>query len=338
MGGYIERLQIEMSRTRGIMRGVLEAARRSKRKVVFAEGEELRVLQAVRAVLDKGCALPAVVGRTERIAKLVKDACLKLQPGIDFEIVEPQDDHEFRDQWLAHSVAQEKGWEPTDRPSYLLRTRFTAVAARFVSSGQADSMICGTSGQYCWHLMQVNAFLGSSRRRTIGALSLVMLDDGPIFLADAFVNSAPTPLELAEIALASARQVRLFGLEPAIVLCANSESCAPAANSQRTMSTAREILGSRAVSFPILGPVGVEVALGCDRQSGSTLKPNVLIFASTEAAAATRGVLLSVSGGVEVGPVLMGLANQAHIVTPLTSSKGLFNIAALAGAPVSYCA
>ena len=328
----MERLQIETSRTCGIMQGVLEAGRELQRKVVFAEGEELRVLHAVRAVLDEGCGLPAVVGRTERIAELIDGADLKLRPGTDFEIVEPQDDHEFRDQWLAHRTAQEKGWEPSDRPSYLMRARFTAVAARFVSSGKADSMICGTSGQYSWHLVQVKSILGSSRRRAIGALSVMMLDDGPLFLADAFVNSAPTPHELAEIALASARHVRRFGLEPTVALCANTENCESAASPQRIMSTAREILGSRATSFATLGPTCIDAALG------SGLKANVFIFASAEAAAATRGILLRVSGGVEVGPILMGMANQAHIVTPSITSRGLLNIAALAGASVSSCA
>ncbi|WP_051440999.1 phosphotransacetylase (plasmid) [Ensifer sp. WSM1721] len=330
--GYLERLRIETPRTCGIMQGVLGAARRFQRKVVFAEGEELRVLHAVRAVLDEGCALPAVVGRTERIAEIIHGADLKLLPGTDFEIVEPQDDYEFRDQWLAHRIAQENGWEPPDRPSYLMQARSTAVAARLVSSGKADSMICGTSGQYSWHLAQVKAILVSSRRRAIGALSVMMLDGGPLFLADVFVNSAPTPHELAEIALASARHVRRFGLEPTVALCANTQNCESAASPQRIMSAAREILGSRATSFATLGPMCIDTALG----GGS--KANVLIFASAEAAAATRGILLRVSRGVEVGPILMGMANQAHIVTPSITSNGLLNIAALAGAPVSCVA
>ncbi|ASP82998.1 malic enzyme (plasmid) [Sinorhizobium meliloti] len=329
MVGYMERLQIETSRTCGIMRGVIEAARGFQRKVVFAEGEELRVLHAVRAVLDEGCALPAVVGRTEQIAELIDGADIKLRPGTDFEIVELQDDHEFRDQWFAHRIAQEKGWELPDSPSYLMRARSTAVAARFVSSGKADSMICGTSGQYSWHLAQVKSILGSFPRRAIGALSVMMLDDGPLFLADAFVNSAPTPHELAEIALASVRHVRRFGLEPTVALCANTQNSESAASPQRIMSAAREILGSRATSFTNLGPMCIDTALG----DGS--KANVLIFASSEAAAATRGILLRVSRGVEVGPILMGMANQAHIVTPSTTLGGLLNIAALAGAPVS---
>ncbi|MQV19738.1 malic enzyme [Sinorhizobium meliloti] len=332
MVGCMERLQIETSRTCGIMQGVLGAARGFQRKVVFAEGEELRVLHAVRAVLDEGCALPAVVGRTDRIAELIDGTDLKLRPGTDFEIVEPHDDHEFRDQWLAHRIAQEKGWEPPDRPSYLMRARSTAVAARFVSSGKADSMICGTSGQYSWHLTQVKAILGSPRQRAIGALSVMMLDDGPLFLADAFVNRAPTPHELAEIAVASAHHVRRLGLEPTVALCANTQDCESAASPQRVMSTTREILGSRATSFATLGPTCIDAALG----GGS--KANVVIFASAEAAAATRGILLRVSGGVEVGPILMGMANQAHIVTPSITSRGLLNIAALAGAPVSSCA
>ncbi|MGK9339521.1 phosphate acyltransferase [Sinorhizobium meliloti] len=326
---YMERLQIETSRTCGIMRGVLEAARGFQRKVVFAEGEELRVLHAVRAVLDEGCALPAVVGRTERIAEIIHGTDLKLLPGTDFEIVEPQDDYEFRDQWLAHRKAQENGWEPPDRPSYLMQARSTAVAARFVSSGKADSMICGTSGQYSWHLSQVKAILVSSRRCAIGALSVMMLDGGPLFLADVFVHSAPTPHELAEIALASARHVRRFGLEPTVALCANTQNCESAPSPQTIMSAAREILGSRATSFATLGPMCIDTALG----GGS--KAKVLIFATAEAAAATRAIRLRVSRAVEVGPILMGMANQAHIVTPSITSSGLLNIAALAGAPVS---
>jgi malate dehydrogenase (oxaloacetate-decarboxylating)(NADP+) len=205
---------------------------------------------------------------------------------------------------------------------------------------EADSLICGTFGQYLWHLNYVRQVLGGRGLRPIGALSLMIHERGVLFVTDTQVNPEPTAAQIADATIAAARHVRRFGLEPKVALCSHSQFGNLDTDSGRRMRLALEILDAQDLDFAYEGEMHSDAAL--DPELRERIFPNsrfegpanVLVFANTDAASAVRNIIKAVSGGLEVGPVLMGMGNKAHIVTPSITARGLLNIAALAGAPV----
>ncbi len=203
-----------------------------------------------------------------------------------------------------------------------MRTNTTAIAAVMVHRGEADSMICGTFGEYRWHLNYATQVLANKELHPIGALSLMVLDPGPLFIADTHVNITPDAAQLAEVVVASARHVRRFGITPRIALCSGSQFGNLDSASGRVMRGALEILDAENHDFEYEGEMHTDAALDPDLRErlfpGGRLtgKANVLIYANSDAAGATRNILKSVAGGLEVGPIIMGMGNRVHIVTP----------------------
>lgn len=223
-----------------------------------------------------------------------------------------------------------------------MRTNTTAIAAIMVHRGEADSMICGTFGEYRWHLNYVEQVLDDGDLRPHGALSLMILDDGPLFIADTHVRQLPTPDELAETTIGAARHVRRFGLEPQIAFCSQSQFGNQSEGSGRRLRAALDILDSKPRDFVYEGEMNLDVALDPELRGrifpNSRLKgpANVLIFAHADAASGVRNILKMKANGIEVGPILMGMGNNAHIVTPSITARGLLNMAAIAGTPVAH--
>jgi malate dehydrogenase (oxaloacetate-decarboxylating)(NADP+) len=224
----------------------------------------------------------------------------------------------------------------------IMRTNSTAIGAVMVHRGEADSLICGTFGQFLWHLNYITQVLGRDGLHPVGALSLIIHEDGPLFIADTQVHAEPTPAQIVETVIGAARHVRRFGLEPKIALCSGSQFGNLDSRSGRTMRAAMALLDAEPRDFIYEGEMHVDSALDadmrerflpCSRLAGAA---NVLIFASTDAAGATRNILRMRADGLEVGPILMGMGNRAHIVTPSITARGLLNISALAGTPVSH--
>ncbi len=325
-----------------IMRPVFEAAATATRRIVFAEGEDERVLRAANAILEETTDKPILIGRPEVIAARCERAGLSIRPERDFEIVNPENDPRYRDYWTTyHRLMERRGVTP-DLAKAIMRTNTTAIGAVMVHREEADSLICGTFGQYLWHLNYVQQVLGTGELHPVGALSLIILEDGPIFIADTQVNPEPTPQQVAETVIASARHVRRFGITPNIALCSHSQFGNLDIPSGRTMRAALEILDSAERDFAYEGEMHVDVAL--DEALRRRIFPNsrmkgpanVLIFANTDAASGVRNILKMKAGGLEVGPILMGMGNRAHIVTPSITPRGLLNMAALAGTPVAH--
>ena len=208
--------------------------------------------------------------------------------------------------------------------------------------GEADSLICGTFGQFLWHLNYVHQVLGRDGMQPVGALSLMLQPEGNLFIADTQVHPEPSPEQIAEAAVGAARHVRRFGIEPRIALCSNSQFGNLDTSSGRRMRAALDLLDRRAPDFIYEGEMTVDAAL--DPELRARIFPsarfndpaNVLIFASTDAASAVRNTLKMRAGGLEVGPILMGMGNRAHVVTPSITARGLLNMAALAGTPVAH--
>jgi malate dehydrogenase (oxaloacetate-decarboxylating)(NADP+) len=337
---YREKLNGSVYKSALIMRPVFEVARQAMRKVIFAEGEDERVLRAANAMIEEMTVRPILIGRPEVMASRCERAGLPIRPDRDFEVVNPESDRRYRDYWGSyHDLMQRRGVTP-DVARQVIRTNATAIAAVAVQRGDADSMICGTFGQYLSHLTVVREVLARGGLHPRGALSLMILEDGPLFVADTQVNPVPTPEQIAETAIGAARHAKRFGVVPTVALCSHSNFGNLDSDSGRRMRAAMEILDGREVDFTFEGEMSLDAALDPDlrgrifphsRLQGAA---NILVFAFTDAANTARNVLKLKAGGLEVGPILMGMGNKAHVVTPSITARGLLNMAALAGTPV----
>jgi malate dehydrogenase (oxaloacetate-decarboxylating)(NADP+) len=323
------------------MRPIFEAAKTDNRRVVFAEGEDVKVLRTVQAMSEELSETAILIGRPNVIESRIEREGLSIKAGIDFQLVNPEKDTRYRDYWQSyHDIMARKSITP-DLAKAIMRTNTTAIASVMVHRGEADSMICGTFGQYHWHLKYIKQVLANQDLTPIGALSLVILDQGPLFIADTHVNIEPSAQQIADTMIAAARHTRRFGIEPKLALCSSSQFGNADSHSGRVTREALAILDSQKVDFEYEGEMHTDAAL--DEDLRETMMPsnrlkgkaNILVYANSDAAGATRNVLKSVAGGLEVGPILMGMGNRAHIVTPGVTVRGLLNIAALAGSPVS---
>lgn len=340
LAAYKETLNRSVYKSALIMRPVFDMARGDQRRIVFAEGEDERVLRAAQAMIEEMVHKPILIGRPEVVEARCERFGLSIKPGRDFELVNPEHDERYSDYWTSyHQLMQRRGVTP-DLAKVIMRTNATAIAAIAVQRGDADSMICGTFGQYLWHLNYIEQILGSETLRPLGALSLMLIERGPLFIADTHVFPEPTPAQVVDIVIAAARHVRRFGLTPRIALCSQSMFGNMESKSGRTMRDAIALLDAQNLDISYEGEMTLDVAL--DPELRSRIFPNarfsdpanVLVFANADAASTARNILKTCSDGLEVGPILMGMGNKAHIVSPSITARGLLNIAALAGTPV----
>ena len=325
-----------------VMRPVFEAASSASRRIAFAEGEDDRVLRAAQAILEDTKEVPILIGRPEAVELRCERLGLTLEHGRDFELVNPESDPRYRDYWETyHRLMARRGVTP-DLARAIMRTNATVIGAVMVHRGEADSLICGTFGQYLWHLNYVTQVLGDERRQPVGALSLMILEDGPLFVADTHVHPEPTPEQIAATAEGAARHARRFGIEPKIALCSHSQFGNLDCDTGRRMRAALAILDAEPRGFAYEGEMHADAALSQEIRDrilpGSRFEgaANVLVFANSDAASGVRNILKMRANGLEVGPILMGMGNRAHIVTPSITARGLLNMAALAGTPVAH--
>ena len=339
---YRESLNQSIFKSALLMRPVFDAAAGNARKIVFSEGEDERVLRASQAILEETSELPILIGRPEVIHHRCERLGLDIRPDRDFNIVNPENDSRYRDYWGSyHELMARRGVTP-DLAKAVMRTNTTAIAAVMVHRDEADSLICGTFGEYRWHLKYVDQILGNETLRPSGALSLMILEDGPLFIADTHVWATPTPEQIATTVMGAARHVRRFGLSPKVALCAQSQFGNIDSDTGQRMRAALAILDSRELDFEYEGEMNIDAALDADlrqrilpsnRLDGDA---NVLIFAHADAASGVRNILKMRAGGLEVGPILMGMGNRAHIVSPAITPRGLLNMAAIAGTDVKH--
>jgi malate dehydrogenase (oxaloacetate-decarboxylating)(NADP+) len=325
-----------------LMRPVFEAARTAARRIVFAEGEDERVLRAAQAIIEETTEQPILIGRPEVIARRCERAGLSIRPERDFNIVNPENDPRYRDYWETyHRIMARRGVTP-DLARAIMRTNTTAIGAVMVHRDEADCLICGTFGEFRWHMNYVNQVLGNEAHHPHGALSMVILEDGPLFIADTHVRVRPDPADLAETAIGAARHVRRFGIAPKVAFCSQSQFGNQQDEGGKRLRAALALLDEAPRDFSYEGEMNIDAAL--DPELRERLLPgnrmegaaNVLIFANSDAASGVRNILKMKAGGLEVGPILMGMGNRAHIVTPSITARGLLNMAAIAGTPVAH--
>ena len=337
---YTKKLEHSAYKSSLLMRPVFEAARSASRKIVFSEGEDERVLRASFSMIEETGDRPILIGRPEVVMSRIEKYGLPLRINKDFELVNPESDPRFREYWETyHKIMERRGVTPALAKA-IMRTNSTAIAAIMVYRKEADSMICGTFGQYLWHLKYIKEVLENGGLNAIGALSLMILENGPLLIADTQVNAIPSPDQISQTVIATARHARRFGIEPKIALCSHSQFGNLDSDSGRNMRDALRILDESKCDFLYEGEMHSDAAL--DPELRSRIMPNsrldgaanALVFANTDAASGVRNILKMCANGLEVGPILMGMGNKAHIVTSSITARGLLNIAALAGTPV----
>jgi malate dehydrogenase (oxaloacetate-decarboxylating)(NADP+) len=339
---YKRKLDGSVFRSALLMRPVFEAAATVERKIVFAEGEDERVLRAAMAMIEETTDKPILIGRPEVIEARAERIGVPIRPGRDFDLVNPENDPRYREYWETyHGIMERRGVTP-DLAKAIMRTNTTAIAAVMVHRGEADSMICGTFGQYLWHLNYVRQVLARGGLHPVGALSLMIMEDGPLFIADTQVHPDPTPEQVAAVAVGAARHARRFGITPKVALCSHSQFGNLDTASGVKMRAALELLDAREADFVYEGEMHADAALDPElrarifphsRMDGAA---NILIFSNTDAASGVRNILKAKARGLEVGPILMGMGNRAHIVTPSITARGLLNMSAIAGTPVAH--
>ena len=339
---YRRKLDGSVFRSALIMRPVFQAAATVSRRIVFTEGEDERVLRAANAMIEETTDKPILIGRPEVVETRCERAGLPIRPGRDFDLVNPENDPRYRDYWETyHELMSRKGVTP-DIARAVMRTNTTAIGAVMVHRDEADSLICGTFGQYLWHLNYVTQILATEGRHPVGALSLMILEDGPLFIADTHVHTDPTPEQVTEAVIGAARHVRRFGLSPKVALLSSSQFGNLNCETGRRMRQTIDLLDAAPRDFCYEGEMHIDAAL--DQATRDRIFPNgrfegpanVLIFANSDAASGVRNILKMRGGGLEVGPILMGMGNKAHIVTPSITARGLLNMSALAGTPVAH--
>ena len=334
---YKERLEQMVYRSAFVMKPVFDKARANPKRVAFAEGEDERTLFAAKQLIDDGIARPILIGRPGVISHRVRKLALGLVPGKDFEICNQEDDPRFGDYWRHyHGLMERKGVAP-DTARTIVRTNATVIAALMVARGDADAMICGTYGEYQWHQRYLSDIIGLAKDvHKMTALSLLILEEGPIFIADTYVADDPDAEEIADLTIRAAQKVSDFGIPPKVALIAASNFGARSTPASRKMKRALKLILNEWPDLEVEGEMQANVALNEDLRTrifpGSRLKgrANLLIMPTLEAANSGFNLVRTLAHGLHVGPILLGIAKPAHITTNSVTARGLVNLAALA--------
>ena len=338
MAAYRDKISNLVYQTGFVMKPVFEAAKADLKRVIYAEGEDERVLQAVQAVSDEKLCIPILIGRPDVIKARIERAGLRIKAGEHFEVVNPENDERFKETWSDYyQIMRRKGVSPEDAKT-AVRTSTTLIGAMLVRRGDADALICGSIGRYQDHLKHVNDVIGREENASIfAAMNLLPMQNRTLFISDTYVNHDPSAQEIAEITIMAADEVKRFGLAPKVALVSHSNFGTEVSPSATKMSDALDIIEKLDPSIEIDGEMHGDAALNEMIRNrihpDSKLKgeANLLIMPTVEAANIAYNLLKMVSGdGITVGPILLGARRAVHIVTPTVTVRRIVNMTALA--------
>jgi malate dehydrogenase (oxaloacetate-decarboxylating)(NADP+) len=338
MDAYVESLSRFVSHTGMLMRPLFSAARQAPKRVVYAEGEDERVLRAVQIALDERLVKPILIGRPAVITARIERAGLRLKEGRDFEIVNPEDDSRFRQYWETYHRLNARDGVTPEMAKAVVRRSNTTIAALMVHLGDADALLCGLVGRFDAHFAHLREVVGqrpgSHGFATVNAL---LLDKHTLFIADTSVNDDPSAEQLADIAAMSVEQVRRFGLVPQVAFLSHSMFGSSTRPSAKKMRAARDLFVKRMPDVGADGELQGDAAFSEELREtllpDSTLKgaANVLICPNLDAANILFNVLKMTGGhGVTVGPILLGANAPVHVLTPSSTVRRIVNMTALA--------
>ena len=329
-----------------IMKPVFAKAKAEPKRIVYAEGEDERVLRAVQVVVDEGLAKPILIGRPAVIEKRIEKLGLRIRAGNDFQLINQDEDPRFKEYWTYyHKLMERRGVSP-ELAQKEVRRRATLIGSLLVHFGEADGMICGTFANYDLHLRYINRIIPKKAGVTnFAAMNLLMSENRTLFICDTYVNPDPTAEQIAEMTLLAAEEVKNFGLTPKVALLSHSSFGSENTDSARKMRKAWELLQVMAPELEVEGEMHGDAALDEAIRSqvfpNSRLKgaANLLIMPTLDAANIAFNLLKVVSSnGVTVGPILLGASKPVHILTPSATVRRIINMTALTVAEVSSMA
>jgi malate dehydrogenase (oxaloacetate-decarboxylating)(NADP+) len=343
LAAYREQLQQFVYHSGTFMKPIFAAAKKAaagggRARIVFAEGEEERVLRAVQVVVDEGVAKPIVIGRPAVIEKRLERFGLRMRPGQDFELVNPEFDERYRDYWQTyHRLAARRG--VTEQYAKIeMRRRLTLIGAMMIHKGHADGMICGTFGAHGLHLNYIDQVIGKRAGATVyAAMNILIVPGRQIAMVDTHVNVDPTAEQIAEITVMAAEELKRLGIAPRAALLSHSNFGTSDAESAVKMRRAVELLRAQHPDLEVDGEMHADCAVDASIRKAimpfSTLAgdANLLVCPDIDSANIGYNLLKTIAGNnIAIGPILLGAAKPAHILTPSSSVRRIVNMTALA--------
>ena len=337
---YRNQLQQFVYHSGTLMKPLFNIAKRvpaNQKRIVFAEGEDERVLRAVQIAIDENLAAPILIGRPAVIEHRIEKFGLRMKAGDDFEIVNPESDTRFRDFWQTYLALTERKGVTQSFAKLEMRRRHTLIGSILISKGMADGMICGTVGNSATHLKYIDEVIGHEAGANVyGAMSGLVLPGRQVFLVDTHINVDPTAEELAEITMMAASEMRKLGIAPKVALLSHSNFGSSNAPSAIKM---REVLALIQKADPTLevdgemhGDSALDESIRATAVTSSPLKgdANLLVLPNIDAANISYNLLKTAAGnGVSIGPLLLGVAKPIHILTPAATVRRIVNVTAL---------
>ena len=339
MHAYRERLQSFVYASGTTMKPIFAIARGAeRRKIVFAEGEDRRVLRAVQVAVDERLAQPWLVGRTAVIESRIEKLGLRLQRGRDYQVINVDNDPRYRDFWQTYHRMTDRRGVTEQLAKIEMRRRLALIAVMLLHKGEVDGMICGTWGSNAQHLAYIDQVIGKREGvQTYACMNGLILPGRQVFLVDTHVNYDPTPAQVAEITVMAAEEMLRFGLQPRVALLSHSNFGASDTPSSVKMRGALGLIRQAAPWLEVDGEMNGDIALDVVRRQEqmprSTLhgEANLLVFPNIDAANIAYNLLKTAAGGgIAIGPVLLGAAKPVHILTPSASVRRIVNMTALA--------
>ena len=344
MDAYLDQLNRFVFRSGFIMKPIFTAAKKApEKRVIFAEGEDERVLRAAQVMLEERIGRPILIGRPQIIESRLKRYGLRIRPDTDFEVVNPEDDPRYRDYVDEYfGLVGRAGINP-EAARTIVRTSNTVIGALAVRRSDADALICGVEGRYDRHLRDIRQIIGKKPGVcAFSGLSLLISQRGAVFFTDTFVNYNPSAEEIAEMTIMAAREIRRFGIEPKAALLAHSNFGSRDSESARKMREALRLIREQAPSLEVDGEMQGGSALSetlrkrAMPDSMLTGEANLLVFPNLDAANISLGLVRTMMDALHVGPILLGAALPVHILSTSVTSRGVVNMATLAVVEASH--
>ena len=339
MDAYRDKLQTFVYASGTTMKPIFNLAKRAlNKRVAFAEGEEERVLRAVQIVVDEGLARPTLIGRPEVIAQRIEKFGLRLAAGADYDLVNTENDHRFRDYWQSYHRMTERKGVTAQLAKIEMRRRLTLIGSMLLKTGEVDGMLCGTWGTTALHLHYIDQVIGKREgAKTYACMNSLILPGRQLMLVDTHVNYDPTAEQLAEITVMAAEEMMRFGLQPKAALLSHSNFGSSNQPSAIKMRDTLALLQQQAPWLEVDGEMHGDTALDAAYRktimphSALTGEANLLVLPNIDAANISYNLLKTAAGGgIAIGPVLLGAAKPVHILTPSATVRRIVNMTALA--------
>jgi malate dehydrogenase (oxaloacetate-decarboxylating)(NADP+) len=334
---YRDSLQQFVYSTGFIMKPMFAAAKAQPRRIVYAEGEDERVLRAVQVVADEGLAKPTLIGRPAVVERRIEQYGLRIRAGVDFELVNPESDPRYREYWEEYHRLTERRGVSVRYAQIEMRRRNTAIGAMAIHRGEADGMLCGTFGTHGLHLHYVDQIVGRSRGASAYyAMNALILPKRTVFICDTYVNYDPTAEQIAEMTLLAAEEIRRFGLAPKVALLSHSSFGTSDRPTAAKMREALQLIHTRAPDLEVEGEMHGDAALSPEVRAQAFPRSrlrgeaNLLIMPTLDAANIAFNLLKTAAAdGITIGPMLLGCAAPVHILTPSATVRRIVNMTAL---------